>query len=181
MKTDKQFVNTLEDNIREGGAMSKLISDRAQVEISNKVTDILRALFISRWQSEPHQQHQNYAEKRYQTVKTIREKLGRFVGIAENVGHFMRTFKILTGDTKKLIFRSNVRSALDPPPSKAKNLCLDPLSGETSIPVIIKSCHKSDSSDNKEYQRTPSMPIFHPSDLVGKTFLMDPMEDRQRH
>jgi hypothetical protein len=68
MKTDKQFVNTLEDNIRERGAMSKLISDRAQAEISNKVVDILRALFISSWQSEPHQQHQNYAENRYQTV-----------------------------------------------------------------------------------------------------------------
>jgi hypothetical protein len=62
MKTDKQFVNTLEDNIREQGAMSKLISDRAQVEISNKVVDILRALFISSCQSEPHQQHQNYPE-----------------------------------------------------------------------------------------------------------------------
>jgi hypothetical protein len=52
--------------------MSKLISDRAQVEISKKVTDILpRALFISSWHSEPHQQHQNYAENRYQTVKTM--------------------------------------------------------------------------------------------------------------
>jgi hypothetical protein len=59
MKTDKQFVNTLEDNIRERGDMPKLFSDRAQVEISNKVVDILRALFISSWQSEPHQQHQN--------------------------------------------------------------------------------------------------------------------------
>jgi hypothetical protein len=25
------------------------------------------------------------------------------------------------------------------------------------------------------------MPVFHPSDLVRKTFLMDPMEDGQRH
>jgi hypothetical protein len=204
MKTGKQFVNTLEDNIRERGAMSKLISDRAQVKISYKVVDILlRALFISSWQSsEPHQQHQNYAENCYQTVKTMgntilapsytwllclayvcfilnftvssalnggvpiqratgftndispllrfrfwepvyynstfpsksREQLGRFVGIAENVGHFM-TFKILTDDTNKILFCSNVRSALDP---KAKNLRLDPLSGETSVPVIIK-------------------------------------------
>jgi hypothetical protein len=104
------------------------------------------------------------------------EKLGRFVGIAENAGHFM-AFKILTNDNKKILFRSNVRSALDP---KAKNLRLDPLSGETSIPVIIKSRHESDSSDNKEYQRTP-MPIFHPTNLVGKTYLMDPMEDGQQH
>jgi hypothetical protein len=100
--------------------------------------------------------------------------LGRFVGIAENVGRFM-TFKILTDNTKKIFFRSNVRSALDP---KARHLRLDPISGETSIPAIIKSRHESDSSDNKEYQCTP-MPVFHPSDLVGKTFLMDPMEDGQ--
>ena len=25
------------------------------------------------------------------------------------------------------------------------------------------------------------MPVFHPSDLVGRTFLMDPQEDGQRH
>ena len=41
MKTDKQFVNTLEDNIRKLGAIDKLISDRAQSEISNRVKDIL--------------------------------------------------------------------------------------------------------------------------------------------
>ncbi len=70
MKTDKQFVNTLEDNIRERGAPTKLVSDRAQVEISAKVQDILRTLFIGHWQSEPHQQHQNPAERRFQTVKT---------------------------------------------------------------------------------------------------------------
>ena len=54
MKTDKQFVNTLEDNIRKRGAMDKLVSDSAQSEISNGVKEILRALFIDDWQSEPH-------------------------------------------------------------------------------------------------------------------------------
>ena len=49
--------------------MSKLLSDCAQVEISKRVKDILRALCISSWQSEPHQQHQNPAERRYQTMK----------------------------------------------------------------------------------------------------------------
>ena len=57
MKSDKQFVNTLEDNIRQRGAMDKLLSDRAQVEISKKVLDILRALYIGDWQSEPHRQN----------------------------------------------------------------------------------------------------------------------------
>jgi hypothetical protein len=32
LKTDKAFVNTLEDNIRERGAMDKLISDCAKAE-----------------------------------------------------------------------------------------------------------------------------------------------------
>jgi len=62
IKSDRQFVNTLEDNIHECGAPTKLISDRAQVEISEKVQDILCTLFIGHWQSEPHQQHQNPAE-----------------------------------------------------------------------------------------------------------------------
>ena len=57
LKSSKQFVNTLEDNIRERGAMDKLISDSAQVEISNKVQDILRTLIIGSWQSEPYYQH----------------------------------------------------------------------------------------------------------------------------
>ena len=63
MKTDKQFVNTLEDNIRKRGAMDKLISDCAQVEESKQTHDILRAYAIDDWQSEPGYQHQNFAER----------------------------------------------------------------------------------------------------------------------
>ena len=46
IKTKKQFVNTLQDMIRTHGAPTKLTSDHAQVEISNRVHDILRYLFI---------------------------------------------------------------------------------------------------------------------------------------
>ena len=53
MKSGKQFVNTLEDNIRRRGAMDKLLSDSAKTEISKKVMDILRAYHISNWHSEP--------------------------------------------------------------------------------------------------------------------------------
>ena len=42
MHSSKQSVKTLEDNIRFWGAMSKLISDYAQVEFSNNIKDILR-------------------------------------------------------------------------------------------------------------------------------------------
>ena len=59
MKSGKQFVNTLEHNIRRRGAMDKLLSDSAIPEISNKVMDILRAYHISNWHSEPYHQNQN--------------------------------------------------------------------------------------------------------------------------
>jgi hypothetical protein len=71
IKTEKQFVNTLEDQIRRQDAPDKLIGDRAQVEISERVKGILRAYVIGDWQSEPHQQHQNPAERHYQTTKRM--------------------------------------------------------------------------------------------------------------
>ena len=40
------------------------------------------------------------------------EKRGRFVGVAENVGHFM-TFCILADDSSCIINRSNINTALD--------------------------------------------------------------------
>ena len=49
MKTDSQFVNTLKDYIRDRGAMSQLIIDSAQVEVSKNVLDILRTLCIGDW------------------------------------------------------------------------------------------------------------------------------------
>ena len=70
MKSGKQFVNTLEDNIRRRGAMDKLLSDSAKTEISNKVMDILRAYHISNWHSEPYHQNRNPAEWRYRTIKS---------------------------------------------------------------------------------------------------------------
>jgi hypothetical protein len=68
IKTDKQFINTMEDNITNRGAPHKLLSNSSQVLISNKVQDILCSLCIKSWQSKPHQQ-QNPAERRYQTIK----------------------------------------------------------------------------------------------------------------
>jgi hypothetical protein len=55
--------------------MSRLLCDRAQVEISTRVLGILRALHTGQWQSEPHQQHQNPCERRYQTLKTMTNTL----------------------------------------------------------------------------------------------------------
>ena len=260
MKSEKQFVNTLEDNIRQRGAMNRLVSDRAKVEISNRVLGLLRALAISSWQSEPHQQHQNFAERRWQTIKTMtntlldrsgspaytwllcllyvcfllnnvynntinavplqclhgstndispllrfywwqpvyykvddsdfpsetREGRGRWVGVAEHVGHAM-TFKVLTDDTRRVIYRSNIRPAT----SDAPNYRLDPLHGEgsdaTRASPVLKSRHdiyieehgESDPTTNSTCPKL-DMAIVHPSDLVGRTFLLPERDDGQR-
>jgi Reverse transcriptase (RNA-dependent DNA polymerase) len=237
IKTDKQFINTLEDNIRYRGAPHQLISDRAQVEISKKVLDILRTLCISDWQSEPHQQQQNPAERRFQTVKTAAnrimdrtgappytwllcltyvcfllnhtynssidgvplqklhgstvdisvllkfffwqkvlykkvdsgfpsestEAIGHIVGISEHCGHAL-TWKILTADTQRIIYRSLVRPYSDQDP----NLRAVMTGGETDdadVVPIIKSNHDTTADP------TPP-PIFNPEELIGRSFLM---------
>jgi hypothetical protein len=70
IKSTKQFINTLADNIRRRGAMHTLISDSATYQISHKIMDLLRSLFIADYQSEPYHQHQNKAEICYATIKT---------------------------------------------------------------------------------------------------------------
>jgi hypothetical protein len=186
MKTDVQFVNALEDHIRERGAMTTLLSDRAQAEISNKVEDILHAYRIGTWKREPLHQHQNPCETRYRIIKEYTKNIlnrigtpascwflfleyvcyllnhlssevlnwctpleaalgstpdvsallhyhfyepiyykttdtafpskstecrGCWVGIAEHVGDAL-TFKVLTADTNRLIYRSAIQTAL---------------------------------------------------------------------
>ncbi len=88
IKTDKQFVKIILFSVVLR-APNKLISDRAQVLISNKIVDILRTLCISSWQSEPHQQQQNPAERRYQTVKTAANRVMDRTGAHLKPGYFV--------------------------------------------------------------------------------------------
>ena len=69
IKSTKQFINTLSDNIRKRGAMDTLISDGGKYEISKRITDLLHSLFIQDYQSEPYHQHQNKAENRFGLAK----------------------------------------------------------------------------------------------------------------
>ena len=69
IKSTKQFINTLSDNIRKRGAMDTLISDGGKYEISKQVTDLLCSLFIQDNQSEPYHQHQNRAENCFGLAK----------------------------------------------------------------------------------------------------------------
>jgi uncharacterized protein (DUF2147 family) len=69
LKSEKDFTNVLQDQIRQRGAMSTLSSDRAEVEISQYAHDVLRAYSIDDKQSEPHYQHQNYSERVWGSIK----------------------------------------------------------------------------------------------------------------
>ena len=75
IKSDNQFIRTLQDNIRERGAPARLLSDRGQVIVSKAVQNVLRTLCIESWQSEPHQQQQNPAERHVQTVKNTTNRV----------------------------------------------------------------------------------------------------------
>jgi len=110
-----------------------------------------------------------------------------FVGFAEHVSHAM-TFKVITDDSQKVLFDSAIRSAMTP---GAPNLQVDPLGGEP--PSIMKLRHDpatqmpfdpggqdpSPSPTIEDETKSSQLPMFHPSDLVGHTFLLDPQEDGQ--
>ena len=84
MKSDEQFVNSIEENIRQRGAMGKIISDSAKSEISLRVKDTLRDLFIDYWQSEVCHQHKNFAERRHETTKRNTNALLNRIGAPAN-------------------------------------------------------------------------------------------------
>ena len=69
IKSTKQFINTLSDNIRKRGAMDTLISDGGKYEISQRVTDLLHNLFIQDYQSESYHQDPNKAENCFGPAK----------------------------------------------------------------------------------------------------------------
>jgi hypothetical protein len=120
-----------------------------------------------------------------------KELRGQWVGVSKNVGHFM-TYKILMDDTRRIIHRSNIRSAADP---NARNLRLDPLNDKP--PEVSRSLRKaSPASDHGEdfslhsmepTDESPEHPstgddtvIVNPQELLGRTFLKDTHEDGQR-
>src|SRR5687768_12078810 len=70
MKRKSQMPETLQDFIRQWGAPTGLMSDNAKEEASKIVTNILRMYNIKDMQSEANHQHQNYAERRIQEVKS---------------------------------------------------------------------------------------------------------------
>ena len=69
IKSTKQFINTLFDNIRKLGAMDTLTSDGGKYEIPKGVTNLLHSLFIQDYQSESYHQDQNKTENCFGPAK----------------------------------------------------------------------------------------------------------------
>ena len=126
------------------------------------------------------------------------ERAGYWVGFAEHCGDAM-THKILDHDTQKNIYRSAVRPkkfstpnhrpaphggvvSASSDPSEDKIFSGSPLgspggsSPEQKAPtVFIRSRDEENPSGSKP------MPTFDPSDLIGRTFLLPPEENGERH
>ena len=126
------------------------------------------------------------------------ERAGYWVGFGEHCGDAM-THKILDHDTQKIIYRiavipkklSTLNHRLAPhggevsassDPSEGKVSSGSPLgspkgsSPEQKAPaVFIRSRDEENPSGSKP------MPTFDPSDLIGRTFLLPPEENGERH
>lgn len=235
-RTDGEFASLLEENIRQRGAMDLLISDSAKVIVSGKVQDILRMYSMKDFQSEPHNQHQNFAERRIGTLKEYtnrvldrtgapgefwllclqyvagllnsmanktlgwktplskltgvtpdisaylgfhfyqkvlyavdngwpsesKEKSGRWVGIAENVGDAL-TYKVLTDDTKRIITRSAVRPRDD---------SINPNHRVTTVsPEVEKGTGRTVVQGYEDANGNGRAIQYDPDELIGRTFL----------
>jgi hypothetical protein len=84
------------------------------------------------------------------------------------------TWIILADDTSKLIYTPRVRPNED--------VFSTPIGGEedSSKPPIIFVRGRLNAKDDPTGVSSP-MPTFDPTDLVGRTFLLDPEEDGSRH
>ena len=73
-----------------------------------EMTDISLLLIFTFWQPV----HVLLDEKEQHFPSKFKEVRGHFVGISEHIGHLM-TFLVLLNDTKEIVSRSLIRSALD--------------------------------------------------------------------
>ena len=142
MRSGKQFVNTLEDNICRHGAMDKLISDSAKNEISHKVKDILRAYNINDWQSEPYHQNQNPAEWQYRTIKAWTNTIMNRTGAPAHCWLLTLQYVVISLTTSpqhllvaKFLFKSCMVSLL----ISASSSCTPSTSQYSMLPMINTS------------------------------------------
>ena len=80
LASESHMSETLEDFLRDHGAMFGLKSDNAKAEIGSAVQSILRLYAIKDAQSEPHMEWQNNIERRIQDVKRLSSNIMDRVG-----------------------------------------------------------------------------------------------------
>ena len=105
------------------------------------------------------------------------EAAGHIVGFADHVGHAL-TFTILTNDTQKILYWSEVRSDKDP---SSINLCTDNWWDDASDHPDVNT----DQSEDREIihswgdkSEKPHIAIINVEALIGKTFNL-PSDDNQ--
>lgn len=110
LKSQKHFPKILMDVILLHGSPTKLISDSAKSETSEKVKDIRRTLIIPQWQSEPHHQHQNYAERRIQDLKQIANTVLDCSGVPDDLWfkYFQYVCDVLNHSTNQVFLCSSL-------------------------------------------------------------------------
>ena len=94
MSAESDMPETMEEFIRDHGAMEGLMSDNAKVEVSQAAKNIHRLYCIKDRQSEPHYQHQNPIERRIQDVKRLTNNIMDRVGCPAGYWHLCTLFVI---------------------------------------------------------------------------------------
>jgi hypothetical protein len=104
------------------------------------------------------------------------EELGNFAAFGEHVGDAM-TFIILTRDTNKFIYRSNVQYA-----EKHPNLQISP-DGEVDANNNIDKCFIQSKYNNlhDDTETTSILPGFDPANLIGREYIDLPVKDGVQH
>jgi hypothetical protein len=78
--SDSQAVHSGVTASQEQGVMDRLIKYCAKAENSNRIKQILCALYTSSWLGEPYHENQNYAENQYVSLKTATNHVINFSG-----------------------------------------------------------------------------------------------------
>ena len=86
------------------------------------------------------------------------------------------TFLILAQDTKRIDYQSNVRTAED---KKSENKRLKSVKEEPEEPNLVYIKSKTD-QEISQNSGPKSLPVFNPSELLGRNYLDLPSEDGQK-
>ena len=138
-----------------------VLNDRTPMELKfGETPDVSKYLCFRWW------------EPVYYLDQHGKEHLGRWAGIADNVGDEL-TWIIVSGETGKAMFRSDVRTATDPKrPNLRAEAILDAPSGEKED----RTAHDDIFSPDEPWDEATKTNKYTPDELVGKFFLKEDPE-----